>query len=74
MLGAMRRDQAMWRGGILIAVGVLIFALGVMRDWDLRYLKWGTVTGCAGLGILLLYGMFGRPKRDTPQTSHGHPV
>ena len=69
----MSRDQAMWRGGILLVVGVLIFVWGVMLDWDPRYVKAGTLQACAGLGVLMLYGMFGKPKQDTPPTFHEHP-
>ena len=65
--------MAMWFGGIYVAAGVLSFAWGWMHDMDLHYLKWGTVTACAGLSPFLLYGLFGKPKQDTPPTFHEHP-
>ena len=63
-----------WLAGICLVAGVLIFAWGVMRDMDLRYLKWGTgLASGGGWCLLLLYGLFGKPKRDTPPTFHEHP-
>ena len=65
--------MAMWFGGIYLAVGVTIFVWGVMRDMDERLLERGGGIAGGGLGLLLLYGWFGRPKQDTPPTFHEHP-
>ena len=70
----MRRGQVMWLGGILLAAGVLIFAWGVMRDMDERLLERGGGIAGGGLGLLLLYGMFGKPKRNPPPTSNERPA